>query len=426
MLIGAATAGAVFTPLSLGLFGIVFFWQLPHTAAIGWIYRHEYALSQVKVAAVVDPSGRLAGWSALIGAAGLLLASLIPATLPTIGWPYIAIAVSLGLVHLVFAARFLTAPTDANARRLWRISLVHLPALLAAVAFLGGVLFLSGEPVKPLGPTLIYEPKQEETPFSDTIGKTWHVIEQRLGKGRDRLAYARLLDNGRQFAVSVIGASDADRHRVERLVASPGILDFHFLADTRNNRALAKRALKATSNSVVVDLSGKKIAWWAPVKAGQRWKVESYPGIDWRSVKQDGGEVTQVLVTADPYNLTGGYLSHTEAAADSRGKPCLKFTFGSAGAQRLVGLTSSHLPNDTTGVHCKLGIILDGELWSWASILTTISDQVELDGSFERRELSDLARILNAGALPVGLRLVRVVPPDTAPTSVESPTAAGR
>jgi heme o synthase len=133
VLIGTATANAAFTPVSLALLGIVFFWQFPHTAAIGWIYRDEYARGAVKVAAVVDPSGRIAGRLAVVGATGLLLASLLPAILSTIGWPYVAIALSLGPAHLAIAAKFLAEPIDASARALWRISLVHLPALLTAL-----------------------------------------------------------------------------------------------------------------------------------------------------------------------------------------------------------------------------------------------------------------------------------------------------
>jgi protoheme IX farnesyltransferase len=129
VLLGAATADAAFTRTSLALFGIVFFWQFPHTAAIGWIYRDEYASGEMKVAAVVDPSGRLAGRLALFGAAGLLLASLVPTASPL----YLVIALSLGLAHVALAAKFLARTTDANARALWRMSLVHLPVLLTSL-----------------------------------------------------------------------------------------------------------------------------------------------------------------------------------------------------------------------------------------------------------------------------------------------------
>jgi protoheme IX farnesyltransferase len=130
---GAATADAACAPVPLALWGVVFLWQFPHTAAIGWIYRDQYARGAVRVAAAADPSGRLAGRLALSGAAGLLPASLVPAMLSMVGWPYVVIALLSGLIHLAFAARFLRRPTDANARALWRVSLVHLPVLLTSL-----------------------------------------------------------------------------------------------------------------------------------------------------------------------------------------------------------------------------------------------------------------------------------------------------
>ncbi len=138
VLLGPAAVGAAFAPLSLALFGVVFFWQFPHTAAIGWLNREQYARGATRVAAVVDPSGRLAGWLALLGAAGVLLASLVPAMLGPTGWTYFAVAVSSGLAGLFLAARFLCRPTDARARALWRMSLAQLPAVLTALVLAGG------------------------------------------------------------------------------------------------------------------------------------------------------------------------------------------------------------------------------------------------------------------------------------------------
>jgi heme o synthase len=133
VLLGAAAAGAPAAPTAIVLFAIVFFWQLPHTAAIGWLHREQYAAAGAKVAAVVDPSGRLAGRIAVVGAAGVLLASLVPVAFASVGWPYCVVSSVFGLLDLASAARFLRRPSDATARALWRISLVHLPALLASM-----------------------------------------------------------------------------------------------------------------------------------------------------------------------------------------------------------------------------------------------------------------------------------------------------
>lgn len=131
VLLGAATAATPFSLESWAIFGILFFWQFSHTAAIGWLYRNQYADGAVKVAAVVDPSGRLSGRLALFGAAGMLAASLAPPLLSTAGWPYATVALSLGTVHFTIAAKFSRSVSDADARMLWRVSLIHLPAVLA-------------------------------------------------------------------------------------------------------------------------------------------------------------------------------------------------------------------------------------------------------------------------------------------------------
>ena len=130
MLLGTATADAPFSWTSLGLFGTVFFWQFPHTASIGWLYRKQYAANGTKVAATVDPSGRLSGLMAVLGALGLIAASLSLGTSSIHYRNYLAVALFLGLYHVVLAAIFLSRPCDANARALWRMSLIHLPFLL--------------------------------------------------------------------------------------------------------------------------------------------------------------------------------------------------------------------------------------------------------------------------------------------------------
>ena len=133
MLIGTAAVGSLVSPISCVLFGILFFWQFPHTMAIGWIHRHEFAAGKIMVTTVVDPTGRSAGGLAVLGAGGLLLVSLIPALFWLAAWPYAIVAGLAGLVGLVFAVRFLLHPTDARAHSMRWVSLIHLPGLLIAL-----------------------------------------------------------------------------------------------------------------------------------------------------------------------------------------------------------------------------------------------------------------------------------------------------
>jgi len=133
VLLGAAAAGAFWTPMAAALFGIVFFWQLPHSMAIARLYREQFAAAGVKLATTTDPSGAVAGWIAVSGAGALLGVSIVPFLLGRAGWPYLAAAVVLGAAYLLAARRFLVARDERSARWLLTASLVYLPAVLLAL-----------------------------------------------------------------------------------------------------------------------------------------------------------------------------------------------------------------------------------------------------------------------------------------------------
>ena len=137
VLLGAAAVGAPASPVALVLFGIVYFWQFPHSMAIAWLYREQFAAAEVKVATVVDPTGRTAGRLAVFGAAVLLPLSLLPLAMGSRGvWGYAVCAVVLGCAYLAASIDFLRCPRESSARRLLRTSLVYLPLLLAALLLL--------------------------------------------------------------------------------------------------------------------------------------------------------------------------------------------------------------------------------------------------------------------------------------------------
>jgi len=133
VMLGAATAAAPGSLTALTLFGIVYFWQFPHSMAIAWLYRHQFAAAEVKLATVRDPSGRSAGVLAVLGAAMLLPLSMAPAAFSSAGWQYPVCALVAGSTYLASAAAFCLRPGDLAARWLLRASLVYLPVLLAAL-----------------------------------------------------------------------------------------------------------------------------------------------------------------------------------------------------------------------------------------------------------------------------------------------------
>jgi heme o synthase len=138
VLLGAAAVDAPGSRLAWCLFAIVFFWQFPHAMAIAWLYRREFASAEVRVATVVDATGRTAGRFALWGAILLLPASVLPALLSLARWEYGATAAVLGLLYLGLSMRFVRAPNDGAARWLLRMSLLYLPLLLAMLMLYRG------------------------------------------------------------------------------------------------------------------------------------------------------------------------------------------------------------------------------------------------------------------------------------------------
>ena len=137
VLLGAAAVGQAFSPWALLLFGMVFLWQFPHSMAVAWRYRQQFAAAGVKLAAVTDPTGRSAGRWAMAGAAALLPLSLAPLWLFSAPATYGVGAGLLGAAYLGLAVGFARRPDDATARRLLLASLVYLPALFAVLLLAG-------------------------------------------------------------------------------------------------------------------------------------------------------------------------------------------------------------------------------------------------------------------------------------------------
>jgi len=133
VLLGAAAVDALDTPMAGLLFAIVFLWQFPHSMAIAWLYREQFADAGVKLATTNDPTGKSAGLLAVSGAVALLLLSVGMPMLPAVGTIAFVVALVLGLAYLAAAVVFLCRPDDGSARWLLRASLVYLPGVLVAM-----------------------------------------------------------------------------------------------------------------------------------------------------------------------------------------------------------------------------------------------------------------------------------------------------
>ncbi len=124
----AAARGTVDAP-AWALFLIVFLWQLPHFLAIAWLYREDYGRAGLPMLPVVDPDGASTARQSLLYATALVPVSILPSALGLAGPWYAASALALGVAFIAFGVRFAMRRTKPNARLLFLVSLVYLPAV---------------------------------------------------------------------------------------------------------------------------------------------------------------------------------------------------------------------------------------------------------------------------------------------------------
>ena len=193
------------------------------------------------------------------------------------------------------------------------------------------------------------------------MDKLLKAIDRRLNSGPEKLARVRKLDDGR-FEVALLRRNDADRQRVERLLAEPG--------------------------HAGVPHPGQQSSRQGPYRASPERPVQ---GRGARSLRQEIGLVgagegrarkraSQAMPT-----LSGARRSRTIATlpkssslptpatspaptlprprpTDNRGNTDLNFTLNEAGGKLFAKLTGDHLPDTSTVFPYRLGIILDGGL----------------------------------------------------------------
>jgi len=127
--IGWAAAQGTITLPAVVLFGIVFFWQMPHFLAIAWMYRADYARAGIPMLPVLEPDGRRTSQQALLYAAGLWPVSLMPLVVGLAGPVYGAVATILGLLFIWLCFRFTQDRSQQSARRLFLFSITYLAVL---------------------------------------------------------------------------------------------------------------------------------------------------------------------------------------------------------------------------------------------------------------------------------------------------------
>jgi protoheme IX farnesyltransferase len=116
----------------LTLFGIIFFWQPPHVWAIALYRKADYEAAGIKMLPNVigdEATRRRMLWYTL----GLVPVTLAPVVLGLLGNAYLAVALGANAWFIWSSVQVLRQRTDDAARRMFRVSLVYLFTLFAAM-----------------------------------------------------------------------------------------------------------------------------------------------------------------------------------------------------------------------------------------------------------------------------------------------------
>lgn len=130
-MIGWTAARGEITAEAWILFGILFFWQMPHFFSLAWMYRKDYERAGYPMLPVLDADGSQTGMQILFFCLGLIPISLLLTIYGGLGLVYFVGAFLCGGIFLYFGVQLLRTKSHVAARRMFFASLLYLPALLA-------------------------------------------------------------------------------------------------------------------------------------------------------------------------------------------------------------------------------------------------------------------------------------------------------
>lgn len=128
----AAGGGGLLAPGAAFLFALLFFWQLPHFAAINWIYREEYRKGGFAMWSNDDESGRKTARIALFFSLCVTAVAVGFALGGVLAMWHAAAGGLLGAVMVWLAVRFLRSGRREDARTLFFYTLLYLPLAMVA------------------------------------------------------------------------------------------------------------------------------------------------------------------------------------------------------------------------------------------------------------------------------------------------------
>lgn len=115
------------------LFAILFLWQLPHSLAIAYIYRDDYAKAGLKLLPVIHPDGASTRRQIVINCVALLGIGMLPVLFNIAGGLYFIAALLIGGIFLLSGIYLHKSRSTKAARYVLYASLLYLPCLFIAM-----------------------------------------------------------------------------------------------------------------------------------------------------------------------------------------------------------------------------------------------------------------------------------------------------
>jgi heme o synthase len=112
------------------VFGILFFWQMPHFLSLAWMYRDEYAQAGFIMLRRNDITGLKAATESLLCALALAIVTILPVVLGMAHLIYLPVAIACDGWIFACAVIFLSGRSRASARRLFLASILYLPLIM--------------------------------------------------------------------------------------------------------------------------------------------------------------------------------------------------------------------------------------------------------------------------------------------------------
>ena len=140
-----------------------------------------------------------------------------------------------------------------------------------------------------------------------------------------------------------------------------------------------------------------------------------------RSDVLEGGGVgdTQYYLVRRVAAVTGQDLRNARVGLDEFNQPAVSFTFNREGARKFGDVTGENIGR-------LLAVLLDDQIQTVATIISRITDEGQITGSFTQQRAADLALVLRSGALPASLDYLeeRTIGPTLGADSVRAGVAA--